>query len=75
VSGIILQKNDSNWRRMIDHALCYFIATGGYDRLYDDWFKGPNAKAGYERELTPEVRFMIRNQCPDGAERFIQAAR
>jgi ABC-type amino acid transport substrate-binding protein len=75
VSGIILQRNDSNWRRMIDHALCYFIVTGGYDRLYDDWFKGPNAKAGYERELTPEVRFMIRNQCPDGAERFIQAAR
>jgi ABC-type amino acid transport substrate-binding protein len=75
VSGIIVQKNDSNWRRMIDHALCFFIVTGGYDRLYDEWFKGANAKAGYERDLSAEVRFMIRNQCPDGAERFVQSAR
>lgn len=73
VSGIIVQENDSNWRDMIDHALCYFILTGGYDKLYAEWFSGPNAKAGYERELSSEVRFMIRNQCPDGAERFIQA--
>lgn len=75
VSGIIVQENDSNWRDMIDHSLCYFILTGGYDRLYAEWFSGPNAKAGYQRELTPEVRFMIRNQCPDGAERFLQAAK
>jgi len=73
VSGIIVQENDSNWRDMIDHALCYFIMSGGYDKLYAEWFSGPNAKAGYQRELSSEVRFMIRNQCPDGAERFIQA--
>lgn len=73
VSGIIVQENDSNWRDMIDHSLCYFIMSGGYDKLYADWFSGPNAKAGYQRELSSEVRFMIRNQCPDGAERFIQA--
>ncbi len=74
VSGIIVQENDSNWRDMIDHSLCYFIMSGGYDKLYADWFSGPNAKAGYQRELSSEVRFMIRNQCPDGSERFIQAA-
>lgn len=73
VSGIIVQENDSNWRDMIDHSLCYFIMSGGYDKLYAEWFSGPNAKAGYQRELSSEVRFMIRNQCPDGAERFIQA--
>jgi glutamate/aspartate transport system substrate-binding protein len=75
VSGIIVQENDSNWRDMIDHSFCYFVMTGGYDKLYEDWFSGPNAKAGYERELSPEVKFMIRNQCPDGAERFIQASK
>ncbi len=75
VSGIIVQENDSNWRDMIDHSLCYFIMTGGYDRLYAEWFSGPNAKAGYERALSSEVLFMIRNQCPDGAERFLQAAK
>ncbi len=74
VSAIIVQQNDSPWRDMLDHAFCHFVATGGYDALYDSWFKGPNAKAGYERELSPEVRFMIRNQCPDGADRFVQAA-
>lgn len=73
VSGIIVQENDSNWRDMIDHSFCYFVMTGGYDRLYDQWFSGPNPKAGYRRELSAEVRFMIRNQCPDGAERFIQS--
>jgi ABC-type amino acid transport substrate-binding protein len=75
VSAIIVQQNDSPWRDMIDHAFCHFVATGGYDALYNDWFKGPNAKAGYERELSPEVRFMIRNQCPDGAERFVQVSK
>lgn len=74
VSGIIVQQNDSNWRDMIDNSLCYFIMSGGYDKLYAEWFSGPTAKAGYQRELSPEVRFMIRNQCPDGADRFIQAA-
>lgn len=74
VSAIIVQQNDSPWRDMIDHAFCHFVVTGGYDALYDEWFKGPNAKAGYERELSPEVRFMIRNQCPDGADRFIPTA-
>lgn len=75
VSGIIMQQNDTKWENMINHSLCYFILSGGYDKLYAEWFSGPNAKAGYERELSPEVRFMIRNQCPDGAERFIQAAK
>jgi ABC-type amino acid transport substrate-binding protein len=74
VSAIIVQQNDSPWRDMIDHAFCNFVVTGGYDALYDDWVKGPNAKAGYERELSPEVRFMIRNQCPDGSDRFVQSA-
>lgn len=74
VSGIIVQQNDSNWRDMIDNSLCYFIMSGGYDKLYAEWFSGPTAKAGYRRELSPEVRFMIRNQCPDGADRFIQAS-
>lgn len=74
VSGIIVQENDSNWKDMIDHSLCHFIVTGGYDKLYDEWFSGPNPKAGYQRELSADVRFMLRNQCPGGAERFIQEA-
>lgn len=71
-SGILLAENDSNWRDMVNHSLCYLIETGEFDRLYDEWFAGESPKSGYQRELSPEIRALIHNQCPFGSERFLE---
>lgn len=73
INGIILPENDSNWTDMVNHSLCYFIVTGGYDKLYEEWFLGAKPKAGYKRELSPAIRTTIHNQCPDGADKFLEA--
>ena len=72
-SGILLAENDSDWRDMVNNALCYLIVTDEYDRMYDEWFAGSSPKSGYQRELSSEVRSLIRGQCPFGAEKFLDA--
>jgi len=71
--GIILPENDSNWRDIVNQAMCYFIVTGGYDTLYDEWFLGDNPKAGYERIQSDPLRSLISGQCPFGSETFLDS--
>lgn len=71
--GIILPENDSNWRDMVNQAMCYFITTGGYDKLYEEWFLGDNPKAGYQRVQSEPLRALIHGQCPFGSEKFLDA--
>jgi ABC-type amino acid transport substrate-binding protein len=73
LNGIILPENDSNWKDMVDHSLCYFIVTGGYEKLWDEWFSGANPKAGYEKVQSDTVRALVYNQCSWGAEKFLTA--
>ena len=73
-SGIILPENDSDWRDMVNGALCYFIATGGYDALYAEWFLGDQPKAGYRRVLSEPLRNLIHGQCPFGSETFLDSS-
>lgn len=72
--GIILPENDSNWRDMVNQALCYFIVSGGYDKLYEEWFLSDDPKAGYHREQSDAVRALIHGQCPFGSEKFLEAS-
>jgi ABC-type amino acid transport substrate-binding protein len=71
VNAIILPQNDSKWTTTVNHALCYLITTGEYQRIYDDWFKGKKAKAGFELAIPPKIRTVIENQCPFGAETWL----
>lgn len=70
-NGILLPENDSNWRDMVNQSLCYFIVTGGYDKLYDEWFAGDAPKAGYTRVQSAELKTIIHGQCPYGSETFL----
>ena len=70
-SGILLPENDSDWRDMVNHSMCYLIETGEFDRMYDVWFAGPEPKSGYQRELSADIRALIHNQCPFGSEKFL----
>lgn len=71
VNGIILPQNDSKWTTTVNHALCYLIVTNQFQTLYDEWFKGPKAKAGFELPMSPKIRTVIENQCPFGAETWL----
>lgn len=71
-NGILLAENDSNWRDMVNQSLCYFIVTGGYDKLYDEWFSGDAPKAGYKRVQSAELKTVIRGQCSYGSENFLK---
>lgn len=70
-NGILLQENDSNWRDTVNQSLCYFIVTGGYDKLYDEWFAGDAPKAGYKRVQSAELKTILKGQCPYGSEAFL----
>lgn len=70
-NGILLPENDSDWADMVNYSLCYLIATGAYDRLYDDWFSGDQPKAGYQREQSDAIKTVIHNQCPWGSDQFL----
>ena len=71
VNGIILPQNDSKWTTTVNHALCYLVVTNQFQTLYDEWFKGPKAKAGFELPMSPKIRTVIENQCPFGAETWL----
>jgi ABC-type amino acid transport substrate-binding protein len=71
LNGIILPEDDSDWKDMVDHSLCYFIVTGGYEKLWDEWFSGANPKAGYQKTQSDTVRTLVYNQCSWGAEKFL----
>ncbi len=73
LNGIILPEDDSNWKDMVDHSLCYFIVTGGYEKLWDEWFSGDNPKAGYQKVQSDTVRTLVYNQCSWGAEKFLDS--
>lgn len=70
-NGILLPENDSDWRDTVDHALCYLIATGEFDRIYDDWFAGGNPKAGFKRPMPAPVQTVLKNQCSFGIEKWL----
>ena len=72
--GIILPQNDSAWRDMVNHAMCYFIVTGGYKDLYAEWFLGDAPKAGYQREQSEALQSVINGQCPFGSDKFLDAS-
>ncbi|MCA3261721.1 MAG: transporter substrate-binding domain-containing protein [Telmatospirillum sp.] len=70
-SGIILPQNDSKWTRTVNHALCYMISTGDFDKLYDEWFGEKNPKAGFPLPMTNALRVVLDNQCPFGIEAWL----
>jgi len=70
-NGIILPQNDSKWKRTVDHALCYFIVTGGYDKLWAEWFGDTNPKAGFTLPIAETTKIVLRNQCAFGIEDWL----
>lgn len=73
VSGIILPTNDSKWARTVNHALCWVIHTGEYDKLYTEWFGDKAPKAGFPLPMSESTRHLIEGQCPFGIEDWITA--
>ena len=71
LSGIILPQNDSKWRHMVNHALCYFIESGEYDKLYDSWFAGKTPKAGFPLPQNAMTKTILHNQCPLGIDNWL----
>lgn len=71
LSGIILPQNDSKWRHTINHALCYLIETGEYDKLYEEWFGPKKPKAGFPLPQSATTKTILRNQCPLGIENWL----
>jgi ABC-type amino acid transport substrate-binding protein len=67
-NGIILPVNDSKWTRTVNHALCWVIHTGEFDKLYNEWFGDKNPKAGFPLPMAENTRILIEGQCPFGIE-------
>jgi ABC-type amino acid transport substrate-binding protein len=72
-NGLILPQNDSKWKRTVDHALCYFIHTGGYTKLWDEWFGESNPKAGFALPISEQTKTVLYGQCPFGIEDWLKA--
>ncbi|MCX7326898.1 MAG: transporter substrate-binding domain-containing protein [Hyphomicrobiales bacterium] len=72
-NGIILPQNDSKWKRTVDHALCYFIHTGGYTKLWDEWFGESYPKAGFALPISEQTKTVLYGQCPFGIEDWLKA--
>jgi ABC-type amino acid transport substrate-binding protein len=72
-NGIILPQNDSKWKRTVDHALCYFIHTGGYTKLWDEWFGESSPKAGFALPISEQTKTVLYGQCPFGIEDWLKA--
>ncbi len=70
-NGVLLPEDDSDWKDMVDNALCHVIASGVYDEIYDEWFGPTSPKAGFSRPLPEAVRIVLENQCPFGIERWL----
>jgi len=70
--GIILPKNDSDWRDMVNHSQCYLIRTGEYKKIWDDWFGPKNPKAGYAYPITEPFKTLVYWQCWDDTKDFIK---
>ena len=71
LSGIILPQNDSKWRNTVNHALCYMIENGDYDKLYAEWFVGRKPKAGFQLPQSAATKTIIHNQCPFGIDAWL----
>lgn len=72
-NGIILPQNDSKWKRTVDHALCYFIHTGGYMKLWDEWFGDNKPKAGFPLPISEQTKTVLYGQCPFGIEDWLKS--
>jgi ABC-type amino acid transport substrate-binding protein len=70
--GMILPNNDSKWADTVNGAFCYMVKTGMYREIYDEWFQGPNPKAGYVRDQSAGVQRLLSDQCPYKSENFIK---
>ncbi len=70
-NGIVLPQNDSKWTRTVNHALCYMIVTGAFDKLYDEWFGETKPKAGFPLPMSETTSTVIHNQCPFGVEDWL----
>ena len=71
-SGIILPQNDSKWTHTVNNALCYFIKSGEYYNLWDEWFAGDKPKAGFPLPLPETTRTVLENECPFGIEDWLK---
>jgi hypothetical protein len=69
---MILPNNDSKWSDTVNGAFCYMVKTGMYREIYDEWFQGPNPKAGYVRDQSAGVQRLLSDQCPYKSETFIK---
>lgn len=67
----MLPQNDSKWTRAVNHALCYMIATGAFDKLYDEWFGETKPEPGFPLPMSETTRTVIHNQCPFGVEAWL----
>ena len=72
VTGLLLPENDSDWRDMVNHSLCYFIRYGDYYKLYDEWFGPKNPKAGFTRPLRDPIKTVLYWQCWEGIEKWLK---
>ena len=57
--GMAMRKNDSDFRNLVNVGLMDAIASGGYFKIYDQWF-GPKGEVPYP--LTPEVKRFLQMQ-------------
>ena len=72
VTGLLLPENDSDWRDMVNHALCYFVRSGGYYELYEEWFGPDNPKAGFPRPLRDPIKTVLYWQCWGGTDNWLK---
>jgi glutamate/aspartate transport system substrate-binding protein len=70
-SGIILPLNDQKWANTVNNALCYMIADGDFDKLYDEWFGAKTPKAGFSLPMSDTTYTVIHNQCPFGIDEWL----
>jgi ABC-type amino acid transport substrate-binding protein len=72
VTGLLLPEDDSDWRDMVNHALCYFVMYGDYYKLYDEWFGLNNPKAGFTRPLRDPIKTVLYWQCWGGIKKWLK---
>jgi ABC-type amino acid transport substrate-binding protein len=72
LNGVIVPKNDSDWRDMVNHSLCYIIKSGEYQKIWDDWFGQKNPKAGFSLTHRDPLKTVVYWQCWEGTEEWLK---